>query len=165
VARPGLAWPQTIITREGVLAFIMRHFADVSELTWTFTAAIAHVIVHDNGAGAFDGIVSAGTGYAIASCVSVETSGHNARRDAGDRPTGALACWEIRHLGPGWPISRAARGQRQRAIRSLTARPRGGKDRAAARKIQKNSRPGTAARSHRIRSVPPLDNSGPYGCR
>ena len=44
--------------------------------------------------------------------------------------------------------------------------PRGGKTRAAARKIQKNSQPSpAAARSHRVRSVRPLDTGGPYGCR
>src|SRR4029079_14271182 len=44
--------------------------------------------------------------------------------------------------------------------------PRGGKTRAAARKIQKNSQtpPRRPARSHRVRFVCPLDNGGSYGC-
>ena len=44
--------------------------------------------------------------------------------------------------------------------------PRGGKDRAAARKDpeEQSAQPG-GARSHRVRSVRPLDTGGPYGCR
>ena len=44
--------------------------------------------------------------------------------------------------------------------------PRGGKTRAAARKDpeEQSAQPG-GARSHRARSVCPLDSGGPYGCR
>jgi len=44
--------------------------------------------------------------------------------------------------------------------------PRGGKTGQLRGKIQKNSQPSpAAAHSHRARSVCPLDNGGPYGCR
>jgi hypothetical protein len=43
--------------------------------------------------------------------------------------------------------------------------PRGGKDQQLRGRIQKNSQPSPAARSHRVRSVRPLDTGGPYGCR
>jgi len=44
--------------------------------------------------------------------------------------------------------------------------PRGEKTRATARKDpeEQSAQPG-GARSHRARSVRPLDNGGPYGCR
>src|SRR5947199_10284552 len=54
---------------------------------------------------------------------------------------------------------------RLRALQ-LDSWPRGGKDRAAARKDpeEQSAQPG-GARSHRVRFVCPLDSGGPYGCR
>ena len=51
-------------------------------------------------------------------------------------------------------------------LRALQLDPgRAAGDRAAARKIQKNSQPAGGARRHRARFVRPLDTGGPYGCR
>src|SRR6266699_2682928 len=54
---------------------------------------------------------------------------------------------------------------RLRALQ-LDSWPRGGEDQQLRGRIQKNSQaqPG-GARSHRARSVRPLDTGGPYGCR